>query len=170
MREGPSSDSTTRERANASQVALVSHLGDRGTERDGGCRAEFRNRRWRRRRRVQESESERGKCNGYAVSGADGTEAVRGCTLRHSCASVSRCGEQAVHDQRRRLGRLVAWPRHLGRQVSAARPRCLAILLPAHPTCGAHDIRFARSSSAAAAARGLGRGAPEKGTREAWLE
>ena len=53
---------------------------------------QFRNRRWRGRRQVQESESVActRKCHGYAVGGVDGAEALRGCTLRRACASVSK--------------------------------------------------------------------------------
>ena len=94
MSEDPSSDSTKRERerAGAGQVALVSTPAERGSECDGGRRAEFRNRRWRGRRQVQESESVActRKCHGYAVGGVDGAEALRGCTLRRACASVSK--------------------------------------------------------------------------------
>ena len=61
---------------------------------------QFRNRRWRGRRQVQESESVActRKCHGYAVGGVDGAEALRGCTLRRACASVSkwRASERAV--------------------------------------------------------------------------
>ena len=101
MSEDPSSDSTKRERerAGAGQVALVSTPAERGSECDGGRRA-VSERRWRGRRQVQESESVActRKCHGHAVGGVDGAEALRGCTLRRACASVSkwRASERAV--------------------------------------------------------------------------
>ena len=66
---------------------------------------QFRNRRWRGRRQVQESESVActRKCHGYAVGGVDGAEALRGCTLRRACASVSKWRASELCRDRKRI-------------------------------------------------------------------
>ena len=93
MSEDPSSDSTKRERerAGAGQVALVSSPAERGSECDGGRRA------------VSEPAVARAAASAgervrrmhtempWLRSGWCGrTEALRGCTLRRACASVSK--------------------------------------------------------------------------------
>ena len=74
-------------------------MSNRGSASDGGRRAEFR----KTVAKAAASGRERARvactrnCNGYAMSGVDGAKVLRGCTLRRSCASVSRLrAERAV--------------------------------------------------------------------------